>query len=712
MKHILVTLFFVGMTWPLLAQPVISQQSHFQPQQINDWLETPETIYIATDVGIYLLDRQTGAIADHWTRATANLPSNRVEAIAIHPSTETMYIGTYDIGVGRITTDGDWEPMPYPQDWPNSFNPNLTYCLGFDKSERLLVGTNQGLLRWEGEEWTIFDNSDFQPFFQAVWDMERQDNGELLMAGNLLLQTSGDSINIINPLDTFGQVTLFSYGDSHIHIKSNGDVFLITDLGEVGRFDGQEWEVWSVIQGTSELSLHNSAFIYEDEEASLWVYQHHQEYAKFADGEWTFPGESPVNVSHPKGIWNANGITYSISNDTLFQFSDELLSVDKLGNLPWEGGLFRFKSDRNGELWSRGNWAELINLDDGSIHTLTIDGEEVFIYDFVFDQNNNLWVSSGSQMHYFNENLELIATYSSVNSNLPPQQSFRHLACDRSDQVWVNTYDYGLFVFNGSEWNAVNEPNGNILGIQAAEAEDGVYLNVYDNGPQIKLYHQVGNDYAQIFQPSSWSNSGFASLAVDTRTGRLWLANTDVELAIHTGEGSWDLLPGPVEWDASDYIRKISVHEQGVWILGQHQLAFRENDGNWYYYNQNTLPLDRDRMYDAGLAKNGSLWITHNTNRIIEELVTTWETVVTDVADLEQITNGQVFPNPAAEWVYPQWEEAGEVFLFNAAGQLIIQRSVLDPRDGLNVSNIPAGQYWLVWKTDEGRSVVASFVKQ
>ncbi len=709
--YILSLLLGIGLLCTLNAQVVIDQNTYYQPYSVNDWVEFGNEIYLATDAGIYVIDRASKTIVDHWTRATAGLPSNHIEAIAIHPTTETMYIGTYDIGIGIRTLDGDWEGIPYPEAWLESYNPSLTYCLGFDQSERLLVGTNHGLLRMEDNEWTVVD-TDIAPeviaFSHATWHMERQADGELLLSGNVLLRTQGDEFELMNPLDSVGNPALFCYGSSHLRIQENGDAWLVTDLGEVGRFNGEDWEIWSSFDGSSDISFHQAEFIYEDEEGVLWLYLNHQGYAHYQDGEWSLEEDLPYDIYDPKGIWQVDGTIFGVSGDSLHVFTDEGVVYEELGTYPWEYNLFRFKYDLDQQLWARTDWNTITNLEntEESIDVFT-DDEELYAYDYLFDRNNDLWVSSGAAVHHF-QNEELVASYSHENSILPAQTSFQNISCDGMNHIWVRTWDEGIYVFDGSEWHYLEEPPTTLLDIRANEVGPGIYILVIHQS-EIKLHHLTLNGLEEIDFPNIWSNVGFATYAVDAKTGKLWLANTDGQLAIQQDDGSWEFIDLPSEWTAEDFVRDIHPHERGVWIRAMHQFAFYEN-GEWYYYNKEILPLDTDRIYDAGLTSEGSLWLTRNTERVVEELITTWTTGPTNVNEIpEQLQAGRAYPNPASSFIQPEGWDTDDALFLNASGQ-IVQRQAFDGSTELSVNALSPGLYWLIW-TANNDQLIAPFVK-
>ena len=44
----------------LTAQPIQDWMAYYEPGHINDWAEDEQHFYLATDVGIYLLDKTTG----------------------------------------------------------------------------------------------------------------------------------------------------------------------------------------------------------------------------------------------------------------------------------------------------------------------------------------------------------------------------------------------------------------------------------------------------------------------------------------------------------------------------------------------------------------------------------------------------------------------------------------------------------------------------
>jgi ligand-binding sensor domain-containing protein len=129
----------------LIAQPG-TWRSYLTPSRINDYMEYAGEVWVATDAGIFTLNPATGAVTGHLTKAAGGLPSNEIEAMAIHPQTMQPFIGTYDVAMAQLNTDGEWHSIEYPQFIVDQAQGDkvMTYCLQFDGQGRLWAGTSVG----------------------------------------------------------------------------------------------------------------------------------------------------------------------------------------------------------------------------------------------------------------------------------------------------------------------------------------------------------------------------------------------------------------------------------------------------------------------------------------------------------------------------------------------------------------------------------------
>lgn len=267
----------------------------------------------------------------------------------------SVYILDLYYNMVRFHPDNGWEGGLLP----DLDEPYLAYRLTFDDNGVLWVGTNIGLLRWDGETWELFngDNSDY-------------------------------------PNDYAGKIVT----------SISGDMYVATGEG-VAHFNGENWNfLTSDNSGLLEGSTQNMA---TNDAGHLWITR--EQTVHFYDGEtWTYFDENNSNIQH----YIANGNIIPIANDdvwmsvnggvyhyngtdwTFFGVAEGLTSspiditIDPEGKI-WAAcyeGLGVFDGE-NWEMWTTDN-SQLVNdktnkiysMSDGTIWLNTL-GNGIMSYD-------------------------------------------------------------------------------------------------------------------------------------------------------------------------------------------------------------------------------------------------------------------------------------------------------------------------------------------
>ncbi len=674
----------------------------YKPSRANDWLETNDMIYLATDAGIYLVDKTTGDVTGHWSRISANLPSNRVESVAIEPATQQIFIGTYDIGIGFQAPDGAWQKIPYPEEIQNSFNPVLTYCVAFDKAGRLLAGTSSGIGRWKDGVWEWFHGGAISPFFHQAWEMTAQEDGEVLIAGNVLLRTAGDGFEVISPLSENGAFpdSLFAYSSAHLYRQSNGDVWFITDVGQVGRYDGQGWEITGGFNQT-DIPFSQTEFLTEDQEGRLWAYLGFYGFFVYQDGQWT-PEHASLPLANASTLIFGQDFTLGLSNDTLRWAGPQTSRETVLGNQPWENIPYRLKNDHEGKLWTTFDYHTLKTMDGSQ----SISFGEHFVYDFAFGPDQTCW-AIGSKKVIRNQQ-GVLTVFEPANSNLPDGY-LQKLLVDQSGIPWVFVYEKGLYYHNGQKWvlaSGINWLNYSLLDARAA-GPDTLYVTLFQN-LKATLHRVFPSGLAETIDwPAGWNANSFTAMHYDPESRKLYIGGATDRLIAWDGQ-EWSFIQLPQNWPADKLLQQIGIHNGRLWVLANDQLAFLEEEG-WRHFTRENAPLDTEPIYIAGIDYNGLMWIVHSQSRAIETLSTDLKTTT---GATEQLTlDLLLYPNPVKDKIYVGGLSAAALaILVDASGKVVRTCRQPDLSQGLDVSGLPAGLYWLK-VFENGKTYTGKFVR-
>lgn len=691
-------LFFFSLS----AQESWVWNAYYQPSQTNDWLETNNRIYLATDAGIYLVDKTTGDLAGHWSRISANLPSNRVESIAIEPATQNIFIGTYDIGIGFQKPDGTWQKIPYPDEIQNGFNPVLTYCVAFDKAGRLLAGTSSGIGRWQNGTWEWFHSGSISPFFHQAWEMIQQEDGELLIAGNVLLRTAGDGFEIISPLSENGAFpdSLFAYSSAHLYRQSNGDIWFITDVGQVGRYDGEKWEITGGFN-SGDIPFSQTQFLTEDQEGRLWAYLGFYGFFTYQDGQWT-PENAALPLANPSTLIFGQDFTLGLSNDTLRWAGAQTTKETVLGNHPWENIPYRLKNDPEGRLWTTFDYHTLKTMDGSQ----TIHFGEHFVYDFAFGPDQTCWAIGGKKV--IRNHHGVLTVFEPANSNLPDGY-LQELLVDQSGKPWVYVYEKGFYFHNGQKWvlaSGVNWLNTSLLDASIA-GPDTVYVTLFKN-LKATLHRIFPSGPAEgIDWPAGWTANSFTAMHYDPETRKLFIGGAADRLIAWDGQ-EWSFIQLPEGWPADKLLQQIGMYNGNLWVQANDRIAFLEEAG-WRVFTRENAPLDTDPIYVTGIDHDDRMWIVHAQSRAIETLTTDLKTTTHTTEQLP--LQLRLYPNPVKDKLFAEGlSGAAFAVILDVSGKVIRVYQQPDLMEGIDVNALPSGCYWIKIGA-ENKIHIGSFVR-
>lgn len=258
--------------------------------------------------GLHILDR-TGRKYSRWIHEFGNvnsLSSSRIRSIKEFPE-GTMWIGTEDQGLNKVYLDANRGPSRFkhygyqPGD-PNSITSNKIYSFFVDNSNKLWIGTDNGL--------TILD-TETETFKQYLPDTA-------------------------NP-GSLSNTTVFSiYGDNA------GNIWLATDYG-INKYDpASDGFVHYIHQPNDENSvIHNEILSFcEDHQGNLWIGTYGKGLDKFnpQTGKFThFTHIIPLSTAVIYGILeDESGILWMSTNNGIVKFNP---ATDEIKQFSIEDGL-------------------------------------------------------------------------------------------------------------------------------------------------------------------------------------------------------------------------------------------------------------------------------------------------------------------------------------------------------------------------------------
>ncbi|MEL6142607.1 MAG: two-component regulator propeller domain-containing protein, partial [Bacteroidota bacterium] len=214
----------------LRAQEWTAYQSQ---QQVNDLVDTGDELLLATDAGLVVMNKTT-LEKTVFNTSNSNLPTNDIKTITMGPD-NSVWIGTYDVVVARF--DGnDFGDFNTPDAEGISSFAEI-YDLKVAPNGDFWVGTTDGVLHKEGEEWQLYDSEQLGPLMFEAWDIEINNAGDVFVASNALFKFSNGSWS--NLTDS---TSILAYLGADLFFGSEGDLYFVGDLNKIGRYDGEQWE--------------------------------------------------------------------------------------------------------------------------------------------------------------------------------------------------------------------------------------------------------------------------------------------------------------------------------------------------------------------------------------------------------------------------------------------------------------------------------------
>ncbi|MGH1437516.1 MAG: T9SS type A sorting domain-containing protein [Lewinella sp.] len=706
MKYITLLSIYAALCWPLVLASQVIESSHafFKPSQVNDWLVHNDELLLATDVGVFVFDENADVLLDHWTVASGNLPSNRVESITVNPQTQGLYIGTYDIGAALQAPDGTWASMPFPEEMVNSFNPILTYTLAFDQQNRLLIGTNQGLWRLtDGNSWENFGPNYFSNWIHSVWEIIESPAGEIFIGGNAVAKVTGDEFEIISPTDG-GGTDFFAYSDIDLHIQSDGSLWAFSDVGVGAKYKDGEWDIFSPFDSEPVMMLNAEGFVLEDEEGTLWKYTRNNTFFKYSDNTWESATDNlPFDLDRPDFVFDNAGERLGVSDGVLYELTPNTTNpAHDLADWLWEeDDLWIFKNDSEGNVWAKSTAFSLINLTTGEELDLSNLGPQNYFSDYHFGTNGVLWLQGPSNSLFYLIDGELIATYNAENSGFNSDSYIRDFTLSEDGTPWVLDGGQYVYTLQNGVWQEVTSFSvaNTVFDLQPGTGNQ-CFLSRLGNGI-IEIMELSPEGVTNIDLPENWNFSYFTSFAAEV-PGQLWTYNVQTsELGKWDGV-NWDILSFPNDWEEDD--RPLHFREENgqIWMTGSYQMAFYDGE-QWNYYDHADRLWDTSRIYYAAMDREGTIWMTHNGVQILTQLTTNWGiTAVGTLPSLAQESTLRIWPNPAAATIRGAWQAGEELRILNMKGQLLQNIKITAIEEEIEIARLPKGIYQLQLNSEEG----------
>lgn len=553
-------------------------------------------------------------------------------------------------------------------DTTNSEIKNYDYGFGEfqnDNNGNIYIGTNSGLLKYDGEKWNNFNKSNSSIPFDKVSHIAIQENGDLWVGTNV----SSTSFSLARyDGNSWQSYSLVNIGLSQrefvtsIMVDNEDNVWITSGDFRLIKFDGNEWNTYQKPNSTLYPTL-----LKIDDENNIWVALESFGFAKFDGTDWTTYDKenyeklntiiSALEVDSDGniwlGLWDTGLVKFDGTNWTLYENSSEY-------NL---GSIMSIQEDIEGKIWVTDFNTSLYVIDNAEFKEVYSPAPlYTHFYSSFIDEAGNKWLTTSKGIYkYFGDGKETWTSYSVYNTDMPDNSKISSIALGSTGNLWVGTYTEGVIKFDGENWINFNEDNSdlntNFISAIAIDSDNNKWIGsngelyfyddqtftVFDNSVQgINWDHirTIKFDGAQVwfgadngltkFDGVDWeffnsSNSilpydGVSSILVDDETK--WFSTYEGVVSLNNGIWEHHILTASDYLTRANYITDIVVDEDNVKWFGTSAGLIKYEGETWQYTDIRSQPavveLDNDENLWIGFQINFIDWNLGGYNLLIK----------------------------------------------------------------------------------------------
>lgn len=624
----------------------------------------------------------SSAQADNVTWTTHTTNTHAVYTIDV--SNSHVWCGVLNTGIERWDlSDGSHILFTAEDGVPGEQFHDI--CIG--ENGYVWVGTDEGLCRFDGIEWTVYTTED--GLFSNDVHVVAADSGNIVWIGYgpwamgaTRLDTVGGMVySEVGKLAEENVFTMYIDDENVKHFGTRNGIFSFND------------ETWTVFSTEDGLANRGVSSLVKDKTGTWWYATYNPDYLSLNaeiscyDGETMHVFNEPTDVSVYRscilkadnsgniwagsliGLWCYNGYEwrkYSEADGMLSQSvhslavaDDDLFTGTSNGMSKFDGESFlnysgvpciSYKTvnsiavDKNNRKWFATSCGGISVYDGVSWITLKKDqGLATNYLDVIcIDRKGRVWVGASSQhgISCFDGEKWTVYTAEDCNADL----SITAMAVDKDNTVWFGTFRSGLISYDGDRWETYTIPewyNNNkhqdycTINAVAVDHDNNVWI-----GTQAGATRYDGREFITYSTNNGLANNIIKAIAVD-HDNNIWIGS---HLGAMVNNGvEWTHYQGPLCF-GSDRITAITVGpDNAIWFGTDKGGISRFDNKTWTRYTKED-GLVYDKILSIAADQDNVIWI--GTSYGVSEL----NTVTVDVNETRDITPSgittNVFPNP------------------------------------------------------------------
>jgi ligand-binding sensor domain-containing protein len=715
----LITLFLIIGSFQVLVAQNSDWSSIYGKMKVLDVVERNNELWVASDIGLFQVDKTTLQY-QHYTTKNSLLPSDHIKTLSVDQA-QNLWIGTYDLALLKVTPNTQtWTAINYPTSiGAASFNDNKIYTSVADPNGTIWLGTQKGLLGYDGTSWEHKPN----PFNAPIWDLEINSQG-ILKVGSLFLlsynTTTDKWTKHAMPSDTN---KILSYGDCRLLTPNDSTCFYFSqemNFGGVHKIvNNTQWTSWGqnytpssqllparALPGGSDnwnLQLRttpNGTLYYNLSSFSSDLLGYYDGQNWQIDNNITKQAASINKIEH--FFISDNGDFWLFEENKMVCYNGTSYKKAELATAHFDPLSF-IVSDQDTNIYLT-NYSSGIKKKNATTWTTLVGSDNFQVKHVKFDHNNKAWFISidANQNPIIVEQSNptssswIVHDHASTSNIFPLSTNsylIRFVDLEIStNSVLVRDNGNNIYVYKNNQWTQLTSTN-NYTWHSAMTADkfgNIWWVEKYSNTATMKKYDGVG-----IQQFSLPHNTQLSSIYAD-EDGNIWTLLTTDKISKFDGT-SWTDHTCPTTLNS--HIINITGKNGVLFIATYRDGLFRYDGQTWTNYRASNSPLTSNNLMCLTLGKDGKLWIQNSRNNIIDIFDTNPTSTTSVDAIPEDIPQLSIFPNPATQYIQVETslKNIETAQIVNSMGQTILNLS--PNQKTIDISTLPSGIYWVMLKS-------------
>lgn len=308
----------------------------------------------------------------------------------------------------------------YSQQWKiwNTSNSNIPSnelkCLIFDNTGTLWIGSDAGLIRFDGNNFIVFDTSNSPMKSNSVWGIDNDRQNNLWIS---TIKTVGQSSSALMKFDRVNVWSSYNIQNSGISnnntwcVKADTNNIIWSSFYKLNKFNGTNWYIYD--STNSPLKYSSIREIFVDKQNNKWISNDYFGMYKFTnDTSWT--------IYTPSNSGILGGLTPKVRQDNFgnmwFSADGGICKYDPVNNMwnnwtPQNSNIFSGRPwglciTRNNIKWiGFGSDGPLCEFNDTTFTNYYFPfSQQPIIWDIKEDKYGNLWLATKSGLMEFNKN--------------------------------------------------------------------------------------------------------------------------------------------------------------------------------------------------------------------------------------------------------------------------------------------------------------------